>query len=264
MAVTRNILPCLLLPLCRPSQPYENFGATEAAMTADGLLFKPKLLAKHAAVVAIAAAKTAAETAAALAAPPQQLDSSPTQDQASMQGFVRLQSFQPKDLLSNDTSAGREGPEGTDGDSAAEGEDPDGSAGAVSGTTHDPGAAGGHSDAEDDSEQTGNPSGLLQSELGVLAAAGRIVPPLPAVQSLGRRHLSRVFSPDDRVELTNRQKSLIRAVGRITYGLEESSYFCSGEADVDACQLWAIAADSWGHQQLTRQAHATAQLVLYI
>lgn len=202
-------------------------------MTADGLLFKPKLLAKHAAVVAIAAAKTAAETAAALAAPTQQPDSAPAQQQASMQGFVRLQSFQPKDLMSNDTSAGREGPEGTDGDSGDDGGDPDDSAGGTSGTTQHPGAAGSHSDEEEDSEQTGNPSDLLQSEVGVLAAAGRIVPPLPAVQSLGRRHLSKVYSPDDRVELTNRQKSLIRAVGRITYGLEDSSYFCSGGLDVD-------------------------------
>lgn len=162
----------------RPASSYENFGATEAVVV-DGLLYKPRLLAKHAAAVVVAAAHAASEEAAAImqaqdaAAAAKQADGSTGLDAAS-QPLVSLQPSLPADMPS-------------------EGDD----------------------SSSDTPEQGGSPS-----EGGLPAASVRL--------RAGGRRLATVFSPDDRVEITSRPQSLVRAVGRITFDVEGSDHFCSG------------------------------------
>jgi V8-like Glu-specific endopeptidase len=170
-----------MLPRRRPASNYENFGATEAVVV-DGLLYKPRLLAKHAAAVVVAAAHAANEEAAAIAqaqdaaaAAAKQADGSTGPDAAS-QPLVSLQPSLPADIPS-------------------EGDD--------------------SSSTTPEQDDTGSPS-----QGGLLAASVRL--------RAGGRRLATVFSPDDRVEITSRPQSLVRAVGRITFDVEGSDHFCSG------------------------------------
>lgn len=170
-----------VLSRCRPaSSQYENYGATEA-LVVDGLLYKPRLLAKHAAAVVVAAAHAASEEAAALAqaqaaaAAATQADSSP--GDAAPAALVSTQPSLPADAPSQV------------GDSNATPEQGD--------------------------------TGSSPSEAGLLAASA-------GLRQAGGRRLATVFSPDDRTEITTRQQSLVRAVGRITFDLEGSNHFCSG------------------------------------
>lgn len=167
-----------VLPHRRPaSSQYENYGATEA-LVVDGLLYKPRLLAKHAAAVVVAAAHAASEEAAAVAqaqgaaAAAKQAGSSP--GDAAPAALVSMQPSLPADAPSE-----------------------------------------GDSNATPEQGDTSSPS-----EAGLLAAGAGL--------RAGGRRLATVFSPDDRTEITTRQQSLVRAVGRITFDLEGSDHFCSG------------------------------------
>jgi len=200
----------ILVVRYRPDEPYENFGATEAVATLDGLLFKPRSLARHATAAAVAAAKAAAEAAAAVAVVEAQQDSAFGTIPAKLLGLVALQPFLPADLKAQSKESVEVDP-GDPGDTAS---------GNVTASDFDQ-----HANNGTDVPDPGNPegdedtAGPLEDEVDGISTG--------AAAQLGRR-LLKVFPPDNRVELVSRQKTLIRAVGRITYDIGEDSYFCSG------------------------------------
>jgi V8-like Glu-specific endopeptidase len=163
--------------------------------TADGFLFKPKLLAKHAATVAVAAAKAAVEAAAATA---QQKDETAGTVTAKTAGLVSLQPYLPKDMTAEDSGpddVSKDAGAGADGYGPGPGPGPDPNP----------------SDPEHHAETA--------AASGAASARARIG---------GRRRLQTVFSPDERLEMTNRQKTLVRAVGRVTFDINDRDHFCSG------------------------------------
>jgi V8-like Glu-specific endopeptidase len=188
--------PTTLPTVLRRSTPqFENFGATEAVATADGFLYKPKLLSKHAATVAVAAAKAAVEAASAIA---QQQNRTAGTVTAKTAGLVSFQGHLPKDMTAEDS-----GPDDVSDEAGAGPGD--------HGTGSGPGPDPIPSDPEHDIEGA--------ADLAVASARLRIG---------GRRRLQTVFSPDERLEMTNRQKTLVRAVGRVTFDINDRDHFCSG------------------------------------
>lgn len=198
--------------LCRPLPQFENYGATEAVVTADGFLYKPKLLAKHAAVVAVAAAKAAADEAAAAQLAAKQANSNAADPSLAgitlPKGLVSLQPYLPKDLStqsSSDTvddavSGPGEGPGSEDADMPGPG--PAG-----------PSEEGGES-AEQAAQHAAGEGSLRAASIKLRSATGR--------------RLRTVFSPDDRMEMTTRQKTIVRAVGRVTFEIDDLDHACSG------------------------------------
>lgn len=179
----------------RPDEPYDNYGATEAVITSAGLLYKPKHLALHAAAVAVATAQVAAEAAAVAAA----------SEAPQHSGLVAERPYLPGDISASAALLSGHNPPG-DELTAAE-----------LATADDPTAT--ELDTSDSDNAYSEPfDGDGATDTGLFS--------LP--KPWGRRHLHTVFSPDGRLEIASRQRTLLRAVGRITYDLPDSSFFCTG------------------------------------
>lgn len=211
---------CLRHVECRPTEPYENFGATEAVATIDGLLYKPRSLSRHATIVAVAAAQVEAEAAAAAAAAAEaQQNSTFGTVTAKLAGLVALQPYVPADLTALSRVIGvtvdqAEDLTSTNLTAPDPGLTPDNSTNNSTGLGQDDGGQ-----QEDNSDAGSNTPGRRRRRQLLLQQLQ---------QQQRRRHLLKVFPPDNRIELVTRQRTLVRAVGRITFDLEDSSYFCSG------------------------------------